>query len=60
MIEQIDVRGATDGSLEVTLRGKPDAVIKTLVSGLPLEALEQFHAALQTEIQKRDRKKKAR
>jgi hypothetical protein len=42
-----------DESIEITLRGKPDAVIAALATGLPREALMQFKEAMESELAKR-------
>lgn len=52
-IEEIDIKDAKDGDLEVTLRGKAEEVVKVLVGGLPFEALEQVRDAMQEELAKR-------
>jgi hypothetical protein len=44
---------SAEESVEVTLRGSPDAVIKALVNGMPREALKQFSDALQVELDRR-------
>jgi hypothetical protein len=53
VIDRLKVGNADDGQLEVTLRGKPEAIMHALVSGLDREALLQLQDALTTEIAKR-------
>lgn len=53
VIDTLKVGDADDGQLEVTLRGKPAAIMQALVSGLDREALLQLQDALTTEMAKR-------
>ena len=53
IIETLSVGNAEGEQVEVTLRGKPEAVIKALIDGLPREALMQLGDALSTELAKR-------
>lgn len=53
MVTEIEFKNGKDENIEVTLRGKPEHVIKALVSGMPREALEQFGEALAEELKKR-------
>ena len=57
--EQMDIHigqgGVSDSDLKVTIKGRPTAVIQALVDGLPVEALQQIHDALENALA--DRKK---
>lgn len=55
MKTEIEITNGKDENIEVTLtlRGKPEHVIKALVSGMPREALEQLRDALGEELEKR-------
>ena len=44
------------GELEVTvtMRGDPNAVTKALIHGLPPDSLQELHAAIAAEMERRD------
>ena len=49
----LEITNGAEESIEITLRGKPDAMIHALVCGLPREALLQLNEALAAELEKR-------
>jgi hypothetical protein len=52
-IEAVEITNATDDELEVTMRGKPEAIIQALVSGVGGEALVQIRDAMDAELRRR-------
>lgn len=53
-MEAIAIRkGDADDEMEVTIRGKSEAVIDALIHGLPKEGLQQLHDAIGAELAKR-------
>ncbi len=42
-----------EDGLTVTMRGDPAQIVRVLVNGLPREAIQQLHQALQVELQHR-------
>jgi hypothetical protein len=53
IIDTLNVGNVEGEYIEVSLRGKPEAIIRALIDGLPREALLQLGEALTRELAKR-------
>lgn len=46
----IEVSESEESTVQITLRGKPKALIAALMNGLPVESLAQLHAVFSAEL----------